>query len=165
MSDVDSDSNSDKKLGCAKTTYIDGVVIQGHQIASGKAQDSPYPGGSIVLQMPHFKKLGLDLSGFYSGTLNISITPKSFAILKPDYRFEQVHWIDGLAAETFSFCQCNVYFEEAMSKGFVYYPHPETKTQHFHNDSLIEVICEELAGIEYGDKVKLELSTEQINIF
>lgn len=148
-----------------KGQRIGGVVVQGHQIASGKASNSPYADGSIVLQTPHFKKLGLDLSGFFPGTLNISIAPKSFEILQPDYQFEQVEWIDGFPPETFSFCKCIVRFNDIVSRGYVYYPHPETKTQHFHNESLIEVICEEVPGIGYGDKVSLECAVEQISVF
>ena len=35
--------------------------------------DSPYPDGSIPLQMPHFAARGLDLLPYYPATLNISI--------------------------------------------------------------------------------------------
>lgn len=164
MSGTSLDSDLRKKFGFTKVESIDGVVIQGHQIASGKASNSPYPDGSIPLQTPFFKKLGLDLSDFYPGTLNISIAPKSFKIIQPDYRFEHVTWIDGFPAETFSFCQCKIWFKDSVSNGYIYYPHSETKTQHFHNDSLIEVICEEVVGIGYGDKVKLECAAGGISI-
>ena len=39
---------------------------------------SPYPRGSIALQAPYFSKNGLNLSGFWYGTLNLSLYPIKF---------------------------------------------------------------------------------------
>ena len=50
-----------------------GRVIKGHQVASGKAIDSPFSAGTIALQKPLFKKLGLDLSQMFNGTINLAI--------------------------------------------------------------------------------------------
>jgi hypothetical protein len=52
-----------------------GCLRPGHQVASGLAVNNPYPAGTIAMQTPFFKALGLDLSGFYVGTLNVSIAP------------------------------------------------------------------------------------------
>lgn len=148
-------------VNSGNTIVVAGEVIQGHQVASGGAEDSPYPDGSIALQMPHFARLGLDLSDFYPGTLNVSIAPKSFELANADYRFEHLQWIDGFAPETFSFCRCNLIFAEVSRSALVYYPHPETKTQHFHNASLLEILAPKIDGIAYGDKVSLELNSNQ----
>ena len=154
---------------------VDGVVVQGHQIASGKAPDSPYPDGSISLQIPHFAELGLDLSGFYPGTINVCIKPHHFKVADAAWCFEQVKWIAGFPAETFSFCDCRLVHANKpessegadspglkTSSGFIYYPHPETKIQHFHNDSLLEIICPLIEGIAYGDEVQLQLLRHQV---
>ena len=148
-----------------QSALMDGVVIKGHQVASGSAKDSPYPDGSIPLQIPFFKALGLDLSECFPGTLNIAITPSRFEILHPSHKFEQVQWIAGFNAETFSFADCQLWFKGKVWSGFIYYPHPETKTQHFHNDEVLEVICPPIANIAYGDKVRIEYLPRQLKIF
>ncbi len=40
------------------------VLVQGHGVASGKAV-SPYPKGTIEMQLPFFAALGLDLSSYW----------------------------------------------------------------------------------------------------
>lgn len=113
---------------------------------------------------PFFKALGLDLTGYFPGTLNISVAPAQFRMLNPAYCFEKVAWIAGFNAETFSFAECTVWFSGKAYQGFVYYPHPETKTQHFHDASLLEVICQPIKGVHYGNKVRLEYLPEQISL-
>ncbi|MEO0518268.1 MAG: hypothetical protein AAF171_13325 [Cyanobacteria bacterium P01_A01_bin.116] len=54
-----------------KVVTLEGVVVPGHRVASGQAQDSPYPHGTIEMQQPHFLSLGVDLSPYYPGTLNV----------------------------------------------------------------------------------------------
>ena len=140
------------------------TLLKGHQVASGQASDTPYPAGSIELQLPHFKALGLDLSEFYLGTLNLSIAPQSFKILKPLFKFERVIWIEGFPPETFSFVDCSVWYGGSAYFGYLYYPHPETKTQHFHNDQLIEVICQKIPDINYGAQLTLEYDPLELQI-
>ena len=41
----------------------------GHGIASGKKKDDRFPDGTISMQIPIFKRLGLDLDHFHQGTL------------------------------------------------------------------------------------------------
>lgn len=139
-------------------------LIAGHQVASGKATDSPYPAGSIVLQMPFFKNLGLDLSGFYPATLNLSIQPKRFEWLKPDFKFEQVKWIEGFPEETFWLAKCVIIFNNQEYPGWIYYPLPETKTQHYHSDQVLEIISMRIPGIQYGDKILLQYHPDKIYI-
>lgn len=148
----------------SQTLSVEGILKQGHQVASGNATDTPYPAGSIELQAPYFKEKGLDLSDLYMGTLNIDIDPHKFRILEPSHRFEQLKWIEGFPPETFSLCDCTVWYAGRAYFAFVYYPHPETKTQHFHNDQLIEVIAQPISGITYGDKLVLEYDANQLKI-
>lgn len=35
---------------------VEGVVKEGHQVASGMAKDSPYPRGTIEMQLPFLKR-------------------------------------------------------------------------------------------------------------
>jgi hypothetical protein len=143
-------------------TSIRGIVVQGHRVASGPSRDYPY--GTLEKQKPIFKARGLDLERFFEGTLNISIAPYKFEILDPEYTFQQVAWTDLHPAENFSFSKCSVAFGGRTYCGYVYYPHPETKVRHYQPNSVLEVICESIPDIQYGDKVDLHLSSKEIRI-
>jgi hypothetical protein len=143
-------------------THLTGVLVQGHQVASRPS--AAYPYSSLEKQKPYFKKLGLDLSSYFNGTLNISIIPLEFAMTKPEFTFPLVEWTDLHPPETFSFSRCKVKFEGKEYAGWVYYPHPETKKTHFQNPSLIEVITYKIAKIEYGDGIELEINPLEITI-
>ncbi len=93
------------------------------------------------MQLPFFKELGLDLSPYYFGTLNISIAPHTFEIKQPQYTFKNVKWHPDYPAETFSFSLCQVIVKNINYQGLIYYPHPETKIGHFQDDSIVEANC------------------------
>lgn len=140
---------------------IQGELVRGHQIASGANPNSPYPAGSVALQIPFFKQLGLDLSEYVAATLNVSVAPKTLVWNTPCFKFEQVAWIAGFNPETFWFAPCNVCYEGGTYEAWVYYPHPETKTRHFHNESLVELICKQhIPAIQYGDRIELHFSLQ-----
>ncbi|MDJ1173333.1 hypothetical protein [Roseofilum capinflatum] len=143
---------------------VDGIIQPGHQIASGSALESPYPRGSIEMQTPFFKALGLDITPFFQGTLNVSIEPKTFEIVEPEFTFQQVKWIENNPPEDFSFSRCRVLFEGAKYDGLIYYPHPETKIRHFHNPSIIEILAPLIPEIRYGSRVEIEYNPLEIRI-
>lgn len=143
---------------------ISAVVQPGYQVASGRSDRSPYPAGTIVMQTPIFKTLGLDLTPFFPGTLNLSIAPYHFQLLKSQFTFRDVQWAEGFPPETFSFSACRLYFIEKYYESWIYYPHPETKIGHFQDASVIEVIAPPISGIQYGDRVELEVNSEQIQL-
>jgi hypothetical protein len=147
-----------------KTEWITvkGKIVHGYRVASGPSKDYPY--GTIEKQRPIFKSLGLDLGDCFNGTLNIDIRPKKFEIVKPQHTFEQVTWTDLHPPETFSFSRCQVIYRGQSYDGWVYYPHPETKRQHFQNPSLLEVIALPIPNISYGDDVKVWVKGKEINI-
>ncbi|MCG2784060.1 MAG: hypothetical protein L6461_03030 [Anaerolineae bacterium] len=145
------------------TTYwisISGTVVEGYQVASGPSKDYPY--GALERQRPLFKARGLDLDGYFNGTLNIDIRPLTFTMLKPQYTFEHVAWTDLHPSETFSFSRCQVIFREQEYDGWIYYPHPETKLRHFQNPSLLEVIALPIHQIRYGEDVQVRINTEEM---
>jgi hypothetical protein len=141
---------------------VTGVVQPGYRVASGLADNSPYPAGTIALQMPHFQRLGLDLSDCYPGTLNVNIAPVEFELLKPAYTFPDLRWIAGFDRETFSFCNCDIEFQNQSYAGWIYYPHPETKIGHHQPPTLVEVLAPRIVGIGYGDRVSLTARSTQI---
>ena len=111
-----------------KWITVSGIVIQGHRVASAPSEIYPY--GSLVKQIPNFKILGLDLTGYHPGTINISIIPKSWRMVEADYTFQNVAWTNLHPPEDFSFSTSRINFNDQKYHGWIYYPHPDTKAQH-----------------------------------
>lgn len=143
---------------------INGKLIQGHRVASGLAEDSPYSEGTISMQIPYFQNLGLDLSSYFRGTLNVDISPYTYKIKNPQHTFRQVNWTTKHPPEDFSFTSCQVRHKGTLYDGWVYYPHPETKIRHFHNPSLLEVIALPINDLVYGDSLQLLINSREIKV-
>ncbi|MBW4522552.1 MAG: hypothetical protein KME16_23140 [Scytolyngbya sp. HA4215-MV1] len=141
-----------------------GTVQPGHQVASGKAPNTQYAAGTIALQLPFFRALGLDLTPFFQGTLNVTIRPCTYVMHCPAYTFRQVQWTTQHPPEDFSFSSCYVIFQELRYRGMVYYPHPETKKTHFQDRSTLEILAPLIAGITYGERLELALNPAEIAI-
>ncbi|PKF57502.1 hypothetical protein CW748_06315 [Alteromonadales bacterium alter-6D02] len=135
---------------------IDATICQGYGLASGQRQDVAGR-GSIAWQASHFLQRGLNLSQYFSGTLNLEISPYIFTNKSPDYYFKQLRWHPSFPAEDFSFTRCHLVKNEQAFAAFVYYPHPETKIGHFHSSSVVEVIAPFIDGLCYGDSINLML--------
>jgi len=146
----------------ASWVHLTGILMQGHQVASRPS--TAYPYSSLEKQKPYFKELGLDLSLYFNGTLNISVAPLEFEMTKPEFTFPLVEWTDLHPPETFSFSRCKVFFKGMEYAGWVYYPHPETKKTHFQNPSLIEVITYQIPEVQYGDALDVEINRNEILI-
>ncbi len=138
--------------------------MPGYGVASGRSIESPYPSGTISMQLPFFKALGLDLSDCFAGTMNVSIDPYGFKLLNPVHTFEHVHWAPGFPPETFSFCPVQIQFQQVIYPGWLYYPHPETKIGHFQSDRLLEILSPLIPDLHYGDRLVLFVSSHQIQI-
>ncbi|MCE9647268.1 MAG: hypothetical protein K8S20_14825 [Chloroflexi bacterium] len=141
---------------------VRGTIIRGYRVASGPSKDYPY--GALDRQRPIFKSCGLDLDGYFNGTLNIDIRPLAFRIIKAEFTFRQVRWTDLHPPEDFSFSSCTVTCKTVEYGGWVYYPHPETKLRHFQDPSLLEVIAMPIAGIQYGDEVQVSIKMNEIEV-
>ena len=144
-------------------TPVNGKLKKGYGIASGQALRSPYPQGSILLQTPHFLKRGLDIRCYYPGTLNICIAPLAFKINNPRWRFDNLGWHEGLS-ETFLFSQCRLLVDRDTVEGLIYYPHPDTKPDHFHDNSTLEILAPFMGNIEEGAEVFLWLPSQEIEV-
>lgn len=170
---------------------VDGVIVRGHGVASGVSPDSPYPAGTIALQLPYFAARGLDLGGMHPATINVDIAPRSYAIRRPAHTFPEVRWTDLHGAETFSFVRCWLTRVPSSSStmstsstsstvsasktsrpakdveqypGWIYYPHPETKPMHKQPASVLEVLMPYVRGLTYGDAVTLTFDPDEITI-
>ena len=152
------------KFMTEKLISLTGIVKPGHRVASGQAENSPYERGTLEMQLPYFRDLGLDLSNYYLGTLNISIAPYTFEMRSPQYTFPQVKWHPDYPAETFSFSPCCLTIDRAEYEGLVYYPHPETKIGHFQDSSIVEVIAPKIDNLSYGDRLILKLHPTEIKL-
>jgi hypothetical protein len=141
---------------------LHGFVIRGYRVASGPSKDYPY--GALDRQRPIFKARGLNLDGYFNGTLNIDIRPFTFKLIKPEFTFRNVEWTDLHPPENFSFSHRKVIYKDAEHEGWVYYPHPETKLRNFQDPSLLEVIAHTIPQIKYGDEVQVLVNPERIEV-
>lgn len=141
---------------------VSGTLVCGHKVASGLGVNTPYPGGTIEMQSPFFKELGLDLSPYFQGTLNVSIAPFTFKIIQPELTFKNVEWTDLHPPENFSFSVCRILFKNCRYESLIYYPHPETKKRHFQAPSIIEIIAPFISEIKYGDSLEVEYKASEI---
>lgn len=142
---------------------IPATIVQGHRVASGLNGNPRFPGGTLRMQLPFFRELGLDLSGYHLGTLNVSIAPLSYRLVQAKLTFRDVKWHPTEPAEDFSFFDVIVHRNDAPpTSGLIYFPHPDTKPEHFQKPDVLELLLPWTEGIEYGMKVQLEVPCEQM---
>lgn len=143
------------------TQRAKGVVVAGHGVASGRAGASPFAGGTIALQAPHFAARGLDLSPFVPATVNLDIAPHHLVPVSPRWTFADVEWTDVHGPETFSFVECTARWRGARHDGLVYLPHPETKPMHHQPSTVIELLLPRLDGLAAGANLEVSAAHAQ----
>lgn len=144
---------------------IEGTVIQGHQVASGSNGDRRFPDGTIRMQRPYFAAHGFRLDHIHPATLNLSIAPRHFRILRPLKTIRNLHWHPTEPPETFSFCDCRIQApDRTWLSGYIYHPHPETKPGHFQPPGVLEILAPRMDGIHYGLRLTVELKSSQMAI-
>lgn len=143
---------------------LDGIILQGYRVASGMTETSPYPQGTLAMQLPHFLERGMDLRPYFLGTLNVSIAPHQFRLVNPEITLQQVCWTDAHAPETFSFSRCQLSWHNTTHEGWIYYPHPETKPMHFQAPDRLEILMPKIEGIQYSDRVQLAVLADEVLI-
>jgi hypothetical protein len=112
------------------------------------------------MQMPIFASLGVDLSDFHPATINVDISPLRFSVRRSATRLDDVRWCDEHPPETFSFARCRALYDQKEYEAMVYYPHPETKRNHFQSDSLLEILAPFIPGLEYGARIAVLVSDD-----
>ena len=140
---------------------VHGTVVHGHGVASGRSGDPRFPRGTVAMQLPFFRARGLDLAGFFPGTVNVDVSPWSFAPGPAALRFERVKWHPDVPAETFSFARAALFRKGRRHPALVYWPHPETKPDHFQPPGVVEILATRVPGLEPGDAVALETAPGQ----
>ena len=149
------------------------VLVHGHGVASGQVQDvvesrrSPYPKGTIAMQSPFFAALGLDLSPYWFGTLNLSFSPSEIILNHPDYLFCDLEWTHLHPPETFSFWRIRLRSfgnQDLNVPGLVYWPHPETKMRHWQNLSTLEILAPHINHVSLHQRFELGVDPAAIQI-
>ncbi|MFN0080295.1 MAG: hypothetical protein ACKVY0_27830 [Prosthecobacter sp.] len=142
---------------------IPAIIVQGHRVASGLNGNPCFPGGTMRMQLPFFKELGLDLSPYHLGTLNVSIAPLSYRVVKSKWTFRDLQWHPTEPAEDFSFFDVLVHRDDAEPvSGLIYFPHPDTKPEHFQQPDVLELLLPWTEGLAYGMNITLEVPPEQM---
>ena len=115
------------------------------------------------MQALHFLERGFDIGHLYRGTLNVSIAPMRYRVVKAKYTFPSLKWHPTEPAEDFSFFDCRLVSLQAPPlAGFIYYPHPDTKPAHFQQPDVLELLLPFVEGLTYGMTLSLEIPTEQM---
>ena len=144
---------------------VKGLVKPGHGVASGISGNPRFPGGTIAMQKPVFQALGLNLNGYFRGTINFSIAPQRYEIRNAKHTFKNVKWSPKDPAEDFSFFDCRISVNKNETiDGLIYYPHPETKPEHFQSPDILEIMMPFISGLKYGDELMMEVNSQQLMI-
>ena len=119
------------------------------------------------MQSPFFRALGLDLSNFHKGTLNLSVYPCAFSLGKPLYFFPKVKWSPSLPPENFSFFSCDLQLpgEKLAYSSLIYWPHPSTKPEFHQDPHVIEVIAPFIDMAAYGLEVEISCLASTFRFF
>ena len=140
-------------------------IVAGHRVASGLNGNPRFPGGTLKMQAPFFRALGLDLDAFHGGTMNVSIAPFRYRVVAAPTTFRQVQWHPTEPAEDFSFFDVQLQRANGVAvAGKIYYPHPETKPAHFQQPDVLELLFPFVEGLSYGDDIQLRIPAEQMLI-
>lgn len=138
------------------------IVIKGHRVASGLANDPRFPLGTIKAQTAHFKKLGLNISQFYPATINAKFIGESVTLNQYEYFFKQVNWHSEMPAEDFKFFRCTIIKETKEFPALIYQPQVDTKTEHLQPKIQLEILAPYIENIIYGDLLKLKVTKQAI---
>jgi hypothetical protein len=138
-------------------------IMPGHRVASGQNGNPLFPGGTLKMQTPFFQALGLDLSAYHGGTLNVSIAPLRYCVIAPCLTLRAVKWHPTEPAEDFSFFDVRLLQDGAPPvEGLIYYPHPDTKPTHFQKSDVLELLLPLVVGLTYGAPIQIQVPAEQM---
>ena len=140
-------------------------LVAGHRVASGLNGNPRFPGGTLLMQTPHFLARGLDLGQFHRGTLNVSIAPHRYRVVQPRLTFRDVQWHPIEPKEDFSFFDVTLLRHDLPPvSGLIYYPHPDTKPEHFQAPDVLELLLPFVEGFTYGCTLTLQVPRSQMLI-
>jgi hypothetical protein len=139
--------------------WVEGKIVAGHGVASGRASDCPFPGGSIRSQLPFFLAQGVDLSVYYPGTLNVDLAPHIPHPVRPVFD-GMLKWFGDLE-EHFLLSRIVLEANGRQVEGLWYYPDPATKIDHFQPAALVELLLPWGDDLKTGDIVRVGFVDEE----
>ena len=164
LADMKKPSNKSSRM--PSWQIITARVVPGHRVASGQNGDPRFPGGTLRMQVPFFKSLGLELAVYHPATVNVSIAPCAYRVVQARHTFANVRWHPVEPAEDFSFFDVRlIHPGQPPLAGLVYFPHPETKPEHFQQPDTLELLLPFVEGLHYGMELHLAIPAEQMAIF
>lgn len=117
------------------------------------------------MQAPLFRELGFELNAYHGGTINVSLAPHAYRVVEAPLTFRNVKWHPTEPAEDFSFFDVILLRpNDAPIAGKVYYPHPDTKPEHFQQPDVLELLFPFIEGIATGTELQIQLPSNQIAI-
>jgi hypothetical protein len=133
--------------------WLTGKIVAGYGVASGRAKDCPFPGGSIRLQQPFFAAAGIDLSPYHLATLNVDLAlhVAQQAAVVFDGR---LRWHADLE-EHFVLSKIALQVDGQRYAGLWYCPDPATKVDHFQRPSVVELLLPWIDGLSTGTPVEV----------
>jgi hypothetical protein len=131
--------------------WISGIVVGGHGVASGRSGDPRFPGGTIAMQVPCFRERGVDLSTYWPGTLNVDLAPVVPSSTHPLFD-GRIAWHPDFD-ERFVLTPVELEFNGFRYSGLWYYPHSDTKKEHFQRTTVVELLLPWIDGLRAGDVV------------
>jgi hypothetical protein len=143
---------------------LSGRILRGHGVAGGGNPASPFPAGTIEMQLPHFAAGGLDLSGFHLATLNVSTAPAAVHIHTPAHRFEEVDWTRVHGPESFEFVHVGLELRDRVVEAWGYRPTPETKAAHPQPPEVLEVIAPFVPELVQAREVVVLLDPREVRV-
>lgn len=97
--------------------------------------------------------------------MNVSIAPSAYQVLKAPLTFRDVKWHPVEPAEDFSFFDVRVTPPQGEPvRGLIYFPHPDTKPEHFQKPDVLELLLPFIGGLAYGQDLVLEIPDDQMRI-
>lgn len=144
---------------------ISARIVPGHRVASGLNGNPRFPGGTLRMQEPHFLALGFNLAFYHRGTMNVSIAPRSYRVVKAPMTFRNVKWHPTEPAEDFSLFDIRLLRPDVLPvEGKIYFPHPDTKPEHFQQPDVLELLFPFVPGLNYGDEIRLSIPSDQMAV-
>lgn len=107
------------------------------------------------MQQPFFLERGIDLSHYFSGTLNVDVAPHT-PIPEEPFFDGVIKWFRDIE-ERFILSRVVIQVSGRQYSGLWYYPHPETKPDHFQHDTVVELLLPWIDGLKVGSQILVRL--------
>jgi hypothetical protein len=132
--------------------FIDGTVVRGFQVARE----------TLEKQIPLVAAEFPEIQYCYRGSINLKLEC-GLRIDHPDHRTRPIDWGDP-TPEVFGFLRVSIQFpcDGPAFRAWIYVPY---NSPHLSDPSHVEIIAEQISGIEYGALCRLQIPTGRYESF